>query len=166
MPTHARLSLLVALLLASACGPPRESRSAAGSSPPPGNNSAAGVVLSGPALTEHGGTLLAFLYGRVSGMVIDYSTYPCPSIQIRGRKSLFGSSDPIVYVDGARAVNSCVLEMMSTREISRVEIYPMGVSNRPGYEAHPNGLILVFIHDGPLWEGPEENRRAGLSAPA
>jgi hypothetical protein len=106
-------------------------------------------VLSGPSLRDHGGTLLAYLYGRVSGMQVDYSSVPCPSIQIRGRKSLYGSTDPVVYVDGARTANSCVLEQLLTRDLQRVEVYPMGVANRPGYEAHPNGLILVFLLDGP-----------------
>jgi hypothetical protein len=115
----------------------------------PGDNTTSGVVLSGPDLYEHGGTLLAFLYGRVSGMAVDYTSIPCPSVQLRGRKSFFGSSDPIVYVDGARTANSCVLEMLHTRDLTRVEVYPMGVSNRPGYEAHPNGLILVFVRNRP-----------------
>jgi len=166
MLTQARLCLL-ALVLASAtaCGGPRESRAAAGVSNTPGPNQTAGMRLSGRALQEYGGSLLAFLYGRVSGMEIDYSSIPCPSIQIRGRKSLVGSTDPLVYVDGARAVNSCVLEMLFTRDVRSVEVYPMGVSNRPGYQTHPNGLILVFVHDGPLRDLPDgnENRRVVLS---
>ena len=165
MLTRACCGLLMILLTsATACSVSRESRSDAGTSGLPGNNSPSGVVLSGPALQEHGGTLLAFLFGRVSGLAVDYSTYPCPSVQIRGRKSLYGSNDPIVYVDGARAVNSCVLEMLSTRDISHVEVYPMGVSHRPGYEAHPNGLILVFLHDGPSTDRPEGKSRVGFSA--
>ena len=120
-------------------------------SPRPANHGAAGTVLTGPDLYEHGGTLLAFLYTRVAGMEVDFSVQPCPRVQIRGRKSLTGSTDPIVYVDGARTANSCVLEMLSTRDLTRVEIYPMGVSLRPGYEAHPNGLILVFVRNGPSW---------------
>lgn len=114
----------------------------------PGNHGANGVVLAGAALEDHGGTLLSFLFMRMSGMTVDRSTYPCPSIQLRGRKSLFGSNSPIIYVDGVRTANSCVLEMLNTRDLTRVEVYPMGVSLRPGYEAHPNGLILVFVKDG------------------
>ena len=103
-------------------------------------------------------TLLDFLYTRISGMVVDYGSRPCPSIQLRGRKSLFGSNSPVVYVDGVRTANSCVLDMLYTWDISRVEVYPMGVSNRPGYEAHPNGLILVFIHDGSVSNTSERAR--------
>ena len=152
------LGVILAVLTA-ACGGGSYSPATSGVLAPEGR-SVSGVVLSGPDLAEHGGTLLNFLYSRISGMVVDYASQPCPSVQIRGRKSMFGSSDPVVYVDGARTANSCVLEMLHTRDLSRVEVYPMGVSNRPGYEAHPNGLILVFMHDGPLGDpaAPREVR--------
>jgi len=150
--------VLVALIAASSCAPPQTSRAAAGVSDLPGRNNPAGFVLSGRDLHEHGGTLLAFLYGRVSSMDVDYSAVPCPSVRLRGQKSMFGSNDAIVYVDGARSSNSCVLEQLLTRDLSRVEVYPMGVSNRPGYEAHPNGLILVFLIDGPMADLEREDR--------
>jgi hypothetical protein len=163
MLAQSRFCILALLLTsATACGLPPESQSTVGVSPVPGNNSASGTVLSGRALQEHGGTLLGFLRGRLSNVVVDYSTSPCPSVQIRGRKSIFGSNDPVVYVDGGRAVNTCALDMMLTRDVNRVEVYPMGVSNRPGYQAHPNGLILVFMHDGPIGRA-EGNHRVGLS---
>jgi hypothetical protein len=133
---------------AAACGGGSYTRVAEDAARAPGNHGANGLVLSGPSLDEHGGTLLSFLFMRVSGMSVDRSTYPCPSVQLRGRKSLFGSNSPIVYVDGVRTANSCVLEMLHTRDLTRIEVYPMGVSLRPGYEAHPNGLILVFVKDG------------------
>lgn len=151
MSPRARTSLLALITVSavSACAPAQKTRAAAGVSDLPGRNNTAGYVLSGPSLQDHGGTLLAFLFSRISGMQVDYSTIPCPSVQIRGRKSMFGSNDPVVYVDGARTANSCVLEQLLTRDLQRVEVYPMGVSNKPGYEAHPNGLILVFSLDRP-----------------
>jgi len=148
---RAQIGLVGILLLAgsaSACGGGTYTRVAEGDGPSPGNHGANGVVLSGDALGDHGGNLLSFLFMRVSGMTVDRSTYPCPSIKLRGQKSLFGSNSPIIYVDGIRTANSCVLEMLHTRDLTRVEVYPMGVSLRPGYEAHPNGLILVFVKDG------------------
>lgn len=165
MLTPSRTLFLTFLLLvpAFACGGPLQSRSATGFSGLPGNNAGSGIVFSGPDIREHGGTLLAFLYARISGMVVDYRSQPCPSIQLRGRKSLFGSSNPAVYVDGARAANSCVLNMLSTWDISRVEVYPMGVSHRPGYKAHPNGLILVFVHDGSVPEVSKRDRQSLLN---
>lgn len=152
--------LIVALSAAtvSACGSGAYSKSAAGISPVQGRNSASGIVLEGAALHEHNGTLLNFLYSRVSGMTVTREG-PCPELRMRGQRSLFGSNSPIVYVDGARTVNSCVLDMLLTVDLSRVEVYPMGVVNRPGYEAHPNGLILVFLRNGPSYDEPESDVR-------
>ena len=162
MSPRARTSALALsiMLATSACAPAQKSRAAAGVSDLPGRNNAAGYVLSGPSLHEHGGTLLAYLFGRVSGMQVDYSRYPCPSVQIRGRKSIFGASDPVVYVDGQRTANSCVLEELFTRDVNRVEVYPMGVAHRPGYESHPNGLILVFLRNGPSGETSDRSQVA------
>lgn len=159
MDTRSRF-LLVALsaVTVSACGSAPQSGSTAGISPVHGGNSASGIVLSGPALQEHNGSLLTFLYTRVSGMVID-NDGPCPEVRMRGQRSLVGSNSPVVYVDGARTANSCVLDMLYTADLLRVEVYPMGVVNRPGYEANPNGLILVFLRDGPSWTEPESDLR-------
>lgn len=165
MRTQSRTLFLTFLLLvpASSCAGTQQSRSVAGVSPSPGNNAGSGRVFSGPDLREHGGTLLAFLYPRISGMVVDYDSQPCPSVQLRGRKSLFGSSDPLVYVDGVRTADTCVLDMLSTWNINRVEVYPMGVSHRPGYQAHPNGLILVFVHDGSVPGVSKRDRQSLLT---
>ena len=166
MLAPSRTLFLTFLLLAPtfACGgAARQSRSATGSSRLPGNNAGSGIVFSGPDMQEHGGTLLAFLSPRISGMVVDFGSQPCPGIQMRGQKSLFGSSDPVVYVDGVRTANSCVLQMLSTRDIMSVEVYPMGLSHRPGYEAHPNGLILVFMNDGSVPEVSNRDRRSRFS---
>jgi len=147
--TPARTCILAFLTAAAtACGSMPVSDATAGTGRLPGNNSTSGRVLTGPDLYEHGGTLLRYLYARVPGMSVDYASSVCPRVNMRGRKSVFGSSDPIVYVDGPRTANSCILEDLLTRDLSRVEVYPMGVSNRPGYEANPNGLILVFVRNG------------------
>ena len=153
MLAPSRTLFLTFLLLAPtfACGGAVRLRT--GSSGVPGNNAGSGIVFSGPDMQEHGGTLLAFLSPRISGMVVDFRSQPYPGIQMRGQKSLFGSSAPVVYTDGARTANSCALQMLSTRDIMSVEVYPMGLSHRPGYAAHPNGLILVFMDDGSVPEG-------------
>lgn len=145
----ARISLLALFTVAAtACGTAPVAETSAGIGNLRGDNVTSGTVLEGPDLYNHNGPLLRYLYNRVPGMSVDYQAPVCPRVHIRGRKSLMGSSDPVVYVDGARTSNSCVLQDLHTRDISRVEVYPMGVSNRPGYEAHPNGLILVFIRNG------------------
>ncbi len=160
MQASARTTVLALLTVAAtACASGPISESSAGVGPLPGNNHTGGMVLSGPDLYEHNGSLLRYLYARVPGMTVDYGSPVCPKVYIRSRKSLMGSNDPIVYVDGARTANSCVLEDLYTRDISRVEVYPMGVTNRPGYEHHPNGLILVFVRNGP--EGFNRSRVSG-----
>jgi len=149
MGTRSRF-LLVALsaVTVSACGSGPNAAPTAGIAPVQGRNSATGIVLSGRALREHNGTLLNFLYTRVAGMSVERSG-PCPDVRLRGQRSLFGSNSPIVYIDGTRTATSCVLDMIHTADLSRVEVYPMGIVNKPGYEAHPNGLILVFLRNGP-----------------
>jgi hypothetical protein len=68
----------------------------------------------------------------------------CPDIFIRGHNSIQSSNAPRVYVDGQRAADSCILNMMRAGDVARVEIYPTGHTSRPGYLSDPNGLILVF----------------------
>jgi hypothetical protein len=122
-------------------------RSPAASGEPPGRGGASAIVLDGAEMQGRGQTLLRLLAERVVGMSINYGG-PCPKIAIRGAKSLFGSNDPLIYVDGARALNTCVLDDMSASTVKRVEIYPAGVAQKPGYDSSRNGLILVFVLDG------------------
>jgi hypothetical protein len=53
--------------------------------------------------------------------------------------------NPQVYVDGTRTVDTCILESLTTDNIESIEIYPMGVTMRPGYSTHAHGLILIFM---------------------
>lgn len=160
MLTPFRTLCLTFLLLVPAfgCAGPRQSGSGTGFSGLPGNNPGSGIVFSGQEMRDHRGTLLEFLYPRISGMVVDYRSQPCPSIELRGRRSLFGSNDPVIYLDGARAANSCILNMLYTGDIRSVEVYMMGITHRPGYEASPNGLILVFALDGSVSGASERSR--------
>jgi hypothetical protein len=132
------------LALGCATAPPEE-RGAADA--PATRNTGSAIVLEGEDFRGRGQTLLRIMAERVSGMSVNYGGQ-CPSIQIRGRKSLFGNNDPLIYVDGARALNTCVLDDMSPDPVQRVEVYPSGVSYRPGYDTSRNGLILVFVLDG------------------
>lgn len=105
-----------------------------------------GIVLTGKQLPGAAGNLLNALRGRL-GMQVR-QTGACPEITLRGTKSIFGGNSPAVYVDGTRAANTCVLDMLNPLEVHRVEVYPMGVAPRPPYKAHPHGLILVFLENG------------------
>jgi hypothetical protein len=105
------------------------------------------IVVDGEDIKGRAQTLLRLLDERVSSLDVNYGG-PCPSIVIRGHKSLFGSNDPLIYVDGARALNTCVLDDLTTDVVKRIEVYPSGQAHRPGYDSSRNGLILVFVLDG------------------
>ena len=105
------------------------------------------IVVEGEDIQGRGQTLLRLLSERVSSMDVNYSG-PCPSIIIRGRKSIFGDNNPLIYVDGARALNTCVLDDPATDVVKRIEVYPSGQAHKPGYDSSRNGLILVFVLDG------------------
>ena len=90
------------------------------------------------------GTLLSALEARIAAMAVSRGS-DCPQITLRGRTTVARVTNPGVYVDGARATNTCVLEHLNVAEVHRVEVYPMGLAQHAGYEAQPGGLILVFM---------------------
>ena len=93
------------------------------------------------------GTLLTALAARMSSMGV-LRGGECPQIILRGRTTVARPTNPGVYVDGARATNTCVLETLNVSDVHRVEIYPMGIAQRGAYEAQAGGLILVFMRTG------------------
>jgi hypothetical protein len=95
--------------------------------------------------------LVAVLSARVGSLQVNRGG-ACPELVFRGRSSLQGSSSARVYVDGQPAVNTCVLEMISTWDIARVEVYPSGIVRRAGYGVSGTGAILVFTKSAGLVE--------------
>lgn len=102
------------------------------------------TVIDAHTLQHSGGSVLNILPSHVAGMRIK-QTDSCPEILMRGTRSIMNSNNPIVYVDGTRSGNTCILETLVPSEVQRIEVYPMGVTQRPGYRNNPNGLILVFM---------------------
>ena len=102
-----------------------------------------GVVIEGPALGGTDRTVLNVLRQRVAGLRIDFGG-GCPELIMRGRNSIHSSPNPTIYVNDARATNTCVLDDMRMSDIGRIEVYPAGIGPSPSYGASPNGLILVF----------------------
>ena len=109
----------------------------------PANHGATGTVLSGRDLHEHGGTLLAFLYTRVSGMMVDFAQQPCPRVQLRGRKSLIGSTDPVVYVDGRYEGGVDVLRTIPVGVVAEVRYLRPVAANHDLGRFHAGGAISV-----------------------
>jgi len=108
---------------------------------------AGNVVLTGDQLSANiGWTVLDAIRRAMPQLrVSDWSRNHCPVLQLRGRDSVDGSSDPDVYVDGTRTVDTCPLVTIQAMEASRIEVYPLGVTSRPGYSSTGHGLILIFL---------------------
>jgi len=106
------------------------------------------IVLTGQALTDGTGSVLAALVGKVPNFRLQRNTTGCPIVTLRNAVSFMGVVSPHVYVDGTRATDTCVLESTRTVDVERVEVYPQGVTKRPGYGTHAHGLILIFMRHG------------------
>ena len=116
----------------------------AGSDSPKGRGTSAYVFDEDQLQPAADGTLLSALENRIAAMAVSRGS-DCPQITLRGRTTVARVTNPGVYVDGARATNTCVLEHLNVAEVHRVEVYPMGLAQHAGYEAQPGGLILVFM---------------------
>lgn len=69
----------------------------------------------------------------------------CPLLELRGKDSVEGSNDPDVYVDGTRTSDTCPLVTIQAVSTERIEVYPLGMTSRPGYPSSGHGLILIFL---------------------
>ncbi len=100
------------------------------------------IILSGSLLHEQSRSLLNLMRARVPSIQI-VDDQPCPDVYLRGRSTIVSSSNPAIYVDGQRATNTCVLDMVNSLDLDRVEIYPSGQPR--GYLSDPYGVILMFL---------------------
>lgn len=110
--------------------------------------SAGRLVLTGDALSGNGGwTILDAIKRAMPQVYVSSFTYPanCPVLQLRGQDTVTGDSNPDVYVDGTRTVDTCPLVTLPAVGAQRVEVYPLGVTPRPGYPSRGHGLILIFL---------------------
>jgi hypothetical protein len=103
------------------------------------------TIISGRALDEQRGSILDTMEGRVPGMKILRYHDQCPQVAIRSHQTFRTYVNPYVYVDGTRATDTCILQSLYTDNVESVEIYPTGVTKRPGYATHAHGLILIFL---------------------
>ena len=106
---------------------------------------AGAFVLTGVALEDGPGNLLATLTGKIPNFRLQRNSHGCPIITLRNAVVFQGTVAPHVYVDGTRATDTCVLRSLRTIDVARVEVYPQGFTRRPGYGTHAHGLILVFM---------------------
>jgi hypothetical protein len=105
------------------------------------------VILTDRVLSTYPGlTVLEAIKRNMPQIQISgYTTNHCPMVLLRGQDTVVGSSDPDVYVDGTRTVDTCPLVTLAANAAGRIEIYPSGVTTRPGYPSTGHGLILIFL---------------------
>lgn len=136
---------LALLILLPACG----ARNNESETPRNGDSSVTmqngAIVLTGEALEDGSGTVLAAMTGKVPSLRVRRHANACPEIVLRSHVSFTGAVNPHVYVDGTRATDTCILETLRSSDVERVEVYPLGFTTRPGYGRHAQGLILVFM---------------------
>jgi hypothetical protein len=109
---------------------------------------AGAVIITGDALSADPGRTVLDAVRRAMPQVhvSSWSQYSrCPNLELRGKDSVTGSSNPDVYVDGTRTVDTCPLVTIQAIDARRVEVYSQGVTSRPGYLSSGHGLILIFL---------------------
>lgn len=132
---------VAALLIACAPHSPRQAPSRSVTPDVSGTGDA--IVLSGNLLHQQSRSLLTLMRARIPSIQI-VDDQPCPDVYLRGRSTIVTPSNPAIYIDGQRATNTCVLDMVNVLDLDRVEIYPSG-EPRAGYMSDPYGVILVFL---------------------
>ena len=134
--------ILTAALLLAACA--HTSEDAGAESASVGMQGGA-IVLQAAALTDGPGSVLGTMAGKIPNLRVRLNPDDCPEITLRNHSSFSQVANPHVYVDGTRATNTCILDTLRSRDVERVEVYPLGYTTRPGYGTHGPGLILVFM---------------------
>ena len=100
------------------------------------------TIIEREALIRNDVPVLDVLRYRVPGMSVSPRD-DCPEVTLRGKSTFITASNPAIYVDGQRAANTCVLTMLSTFHLARIEVYPDGIPPA-GYLTNPYGVILIF----------------------
>ncbi len=150
MPASRLVPILVALsAVVQACATSRPfDRSTEPGGRPLSPTTAGAVILTGEALSADPGRTVLEAIRRVMPQlrVMSWSEVNrCPRVELRGRDSMNGSSDPDVYVDGTRTADTCPLVTLQASEARLIEVSPLGITSRPGYPSTGHGLILIFL---------------------
>jgi hypothetical protein len=132
-------SLVAAALLASS--------GCAGAAPGGASNGIGNAIVIGDeSFGSAAGSILTVLKTHIRSMSVA-PTDGCPHILLRPGRSQ--SAEALIYIDGQRMSDTCILDGLNLEAIQRVEVYPSGVTQRPGYRTNAGGLILVFTKNGP-----------------
>ncbi|MQA89598.1 MAG: hypothetical protein GEU90_05120 [Gemmatimonas sp.] len=143
-------ALASAVLLLSGCASLNNIADQRGSGGGVGN----AIVVEDEDFESSRGSMLSILQMHVRSMSVSRADV-CPRIVVRAGAGRSQTANPLVYVDGQRMSDTCVLDALSVESVSSAEVYPSGVTNRPGYHSNSGGLILIFMKNGneaPLWQ--------------
>jgi hypothetical protein len=113
-----------------------------------GNSAGIGnaIVIGDESFGSGSGSVLTVLKTHIRSMSFA-PTDGCPHIVLRPGRSQ--AAEALVYIDGQRMSDTCILDGLNTESIQRVEVYPSGITQRAGYRTNAGGLILVFTKNGP-----------------
>jgi hypothetical protein len=142
-----RLTIVSALALGCKTSHPYDRRNDPGGRPL-SRTTTGSLVITGRALSaDPGRTVLdAIRHSMPQLHISGWTQYTrCPMLQLRGMDSVEGKNDPDVYVDGTRTTDTCPLVTIQAVSTDRIEVYPMGMTSRPGYPSSGHGLILIFL---------------------
>lgn len=114
--------------------------------PPEGIGNA--IVIKDAQLRSNRGSLISILRDNIRGMSVSREN-ACPHIVLRGGIGRSQAAEVLVYVDGQRFSDTCILDSINIESIAWAEVYPSGVTQRPGYTTNAGGLILFFMKNGP-----------------
>jgi hypothetical protein len=106
------------------------------------------LIITGRALSaDPGRTVLDAIRHEMPQLrIAGWTQYTrCPLLEMRGKDSVEGTNNPDVYVDGTRTTDTCPLTTIQAVQTERIEVYPMGMTSRPGYPSSGHGLILIFL---------------------
>src|SRR5207244_9046627 len=99
---------------------------------------AGSVIITGDALSaDPGRTVLDAVKKAMPQLhVSSWSQYSrCPNLELLGKDSVTGSSNPEMYVDGTRTVHPCPLVTIKPRDARRINAPPVGSTSPRGYPA-------------------------------
>ncbi len=113
--------------------------------PPTGIGNA--VVIPDDEFNSNRGSLISVLRDNIRGMSVSREN-ACPHIVLRGGIGRSQAAEALVYVDGQRFSDTCILDSINIESIAWAEVYPSGVTQRPGYTTNAGGLILFFMKNG------------------
>ena len=147
MRARSAVLLLGSLFLLVGCAPQNPIEQVTqgdGDSVPPPEGIGNAIVIEDAEFRSNRGSLISILRDNIRGMSVSREN-ACPHIVLRGGIGRSQAAEVLVYVDGQRFSDTCILDSINIESIAWAEVYPSGVTQRAGYSTNAGGLILFFM---------------------